>query len=287
MRFMIIVKATRDSEAGVMPDEKLLASMATYHQELQKAGMLLDASGLQPSAKGWRVKYSGEKRTVIDGPFTETKELVAGYTLIQAKSQEEALAWTRRFPNPAIDNGQCEIEVRQLFELEDFEQGEAIERFREMGMAKKVSFLPAGMHPVTPHLVCDGASAAIEFYKQAFAAEEVARMPGPQGKLMHAMIRIGGAAVMLVDEFPEMGASGPKSLNGSPVTVHLYVEDVDAFVARATGAGAKITMPIADMFWGDRYCRLEDPFGHHWSVATHLRDMTMDEMRQAMQKPGA
>jgi hypothetical protein len=132
---MIIVKASKDSEAGAMPPEELLAAMAAYHEELQKAGVLLDGSGLQPSAKGWRIKYSGEKRTVVDGPFAETKELVAGYTLIQVKSREEALEWTRRFPNPQLTDG--EIEVRQLYELEDFAQSESIERFRDMGMGSK------------------------------------------------------------------------------------------------------------------------------------------------------
>lgn len=134
MRFMIIVKATKDSEAGVMPEEKLIASMATYHEELAKAGALLDASGLQASSKGWRIKYSGEKLSVIDGPFAETKELIAGYTLIQVKSKEEALEWTKRFPNPAVDGKEGEIEVRQLFELEDFGPSEAADRFREMGV---------------------------------------------------------------------------------------------------------------------------------------------------------
>ena len=137
MRFMIIVKANKDSEAGVMPEEKLIAEMATYHEELAKAGALLDASGLQASSKGWRVKYSGAKRTVVDGPFAETKELIAGYTLIQVKSRQEALEWTRRFPNPAGDGKQCEIEVRQLFELEDFGPSEAVDRFREMGVGMK------------------------------------------------------------------------------------------------------------------------------------------------------
>lgn len=137
MRFMIIVKSTKDSEAGVMPEEKLIAEMQKYHEGLQKVGMLLDASGLQPSSKGWRIKYSGGKRTVIDGPFAETKELIAGYTLIQAKSREEALEWTKRFPNPTIDGRNCEIEVRQLFELEDFGPSEAVERFRAMGLGAK------------------------------------------------------------------------------------------------------------------------------------------------------
>ena len=131
---MILVKATKDSEAGVRPTEELFAAMADYHEQLVKAGVLLDASGLQPSSKGWRVKYSGGKRTIVDGPFTEAKELVAGYTMIQVKSREEALEWSRRFPNPAIEGGDCEIEVRQLFELEDFGESEAIDRFRELGV---------------------------------------------------------------------------------------------------------------------------------------------------------
>jgi hypothetical protein len=131
---MIIVKATKDSEAGVMPDEKMLATMAKYHEELEKAGVLLDASGLQASSKGWRVKYSGEKRSVIDGPFTEAKELIAGYTLIQVKSREEAMEWARRFPNPALEGKDGEIEVRQMFELDDFGPTEAVDRFRKMGI---------------------------------------------------------------------------------------------------------------------------------------------------------
>ncbi|HUG88418.1 MAG TPA: YciI family protein [Actinomycetota bacterium] len=134
MRFMIIVKATEDSEAGVMPPESLIAEMADYHEELAKAGVLLDGSGLQPSSKGWRVKYDGEKRTVVDGPFAEAKELIAGYTMIQVRSREEAMEWARRFPNPSIDRGAAEIEVRQLFELDDFEQGAAVERFRELDL---------------------------------------------------------------------------------------------------------------------------------------------------------
>ena len=134
MRYMIIVKANKDSEAGVMPTEDLIAEMAAYHEELAKAGVLLDASGLQRSGKGWRVSYSGPRRTVVDGPFAETKELIAGYTLIQVKSREEAVEWTRRFPNPTLDGSDCEIEVRQLFDLEDFGPSDAIKRFRELGV---------------------------------------------------------------------------------------------------------------------------------------------------------
>lgn len=137
MRFMIIVKATRDSEAGVMPDEKILSTMATYHEELAKAGALVDASGLKPTSKGWRVKYSGGKSQVVDGPFTEAKELIAGYTIIDVKSREDALEWTRRFPNPAMDGRDGEIEVRPFFELEDFGPSPAIDRFREMDAGRK------------------------------------------------------------------------------------------------------------------------------------------------------
>ena len=134
MRFMIVVKATKDSEAGVLPHEKMLTEMAKYHEELQKAGVLLDASGLQASVKGWRIKYSGQKRTVVDGPFAEAKELIAGYTMIQVKSKDEAMEWARRFPNPALDGTEGEIEVRQLFELDDFGPSEAVDSFRKMNV---------------------------------------------------------------------------------------------------------------------------------------------------------
>ena len=137
MRFLIMVKASRDSEAGVMPEEKLIGEMAQYHEELAKAGMLLDGSGLHPTSKGWRIEYSGGKRTLTDGPFAETKELLAGYTLIKAKSREEAIEWTKRFPNPAGEGKDAEIEVRQLFELDDFAPSEAVDRFRDMGFDKK------------------------------------------------------------------------------------------------------------------------------------------------------
>ena len=139
MKFMIIVKATADSEAGRFPPdtEKLFAAMAGYHEELAKAGVLLDASGLQPSSKGWRIRYDGDKRSVVDGPFTESKELIAGYTMIQVRDRAEALEWTRRFPNPIGGNKPAEIEVRQLYEMEDFKdiaQPETMDQFKDIGM---------------------------------------------------------------------------------------------------------------------------------------------------------
>ena len=135
MRFMIMVKGNADTEAGVIPDESLFAAMADYHEELAKAGVLLDASGLQPTSRGARIKFSKGKRTWIDGPFTESKEIVAGYTLIQTKTREEAIEWAKRFPAPMGDDVEGEIEIRQLYELEDFGPIEALDRFRELGLA--------------------------------------------------------------------------------------------------------------------------------------------------------
>ncbi|WP_348695679.1 VOC family protein [Duganella fentianensis] len=140
------------------------------------------------------------------------------------------------------------------------------------------------LHSVTPHLVCEGAAAALEFYCKAFDAREIMRLPGKEGRLMHASIQIGDSVVMLADDFPEYGGLGPKALKGSPVTLHLNVADVDAAYAQALAAGAQSRMAPADMFWGDRYAQVTDPFGHYWSLATHIRDVTPEEMQAAMQQ---
>jgi len=150
-------------------------------------------------------------------------------------------------------------------------------------MTAPVEPVPKHMHTVTPHLVCDGAAEAIEFYKKAFNAVETGRMQTPEGKIMHAEVRIGDSTVMLVDEFPDYGSVGPKKLNGSPVTLHVYVPDVDRVFAQALAAGATVRMPLENQFWGDRYGQVVDPFGHNWSIATHVKDMTPEEMNQAMQ----
>ncbi len=155
-------------------------------------------------------------------------------------------------------------------------------------MNQAVRPIPEGYRTVTPHLVCDKAGEAIDFYKKAFGAVELARMPGPDGRIMHAELRIGDSPIMLADAFPEFGSQGPLALKGSPVTIHLYVNDADAAWARALEAGARPTMELADMFWGDRYGQVADPFGHLWSIATHKRDMTDEQIREAMRdmQPG-
>ena len=139
-----------------------------------------------------------------------------------------------------------------------------------------------GVHSVSPHLICKDAAKAIEFYRNAFGATEMMRLEGPNGKLMHGCVCINGSSVMLVDEAPEWNMLGPKALKGTPVTIHLIVDDADAFAERAVKAGASLVMPVADMFWGDRYGVVEDPFGHRWAIATPKRNVSPEEIRQAV-----
>ena len=146
-------------------------------------------------------------------------------------------------------------------------------------MAKASRAVPEGMHTVTPHLVIRGAAQAIEFYKRAFGAEERGRSLGPDGKIMHAEIKIGDSVVYLGDENPAMGGKSPLALGGSPVTLTLYVPDADEWFARATQAGAKVSMPLADQFWGDRYGHVQDPYGFTWAIATRKEDLTPAEMK--------
>jgi PhnB protein len=151
-------------------------------------------------------------------------------------------------------------------------------------MTNQIKPVPEGFHTLTPHLVVKGASQAIEFYKKAFGAEEITRVPGPDGKsLIHAELKIGDSRLLLVDEFPQMGCLGPQGIGGTPVTIHVFVEDVDTVFNQAVGAGAQVSMPLADMFWGDRYGQITDPFGHKWSLATHKEDLTPEQVSKRAQ----
>jgi uncharacterized glyoxalase superfamily protein PhnB len=147
-------------------------------------------------------------------------------------------------------------------------------------MAKKAQAIPKGFHSVTPSLMVDGAAKAIDFYKKALGAEELMRFPGPDGRIMHAEIRIGDSVIMLGDEMPEQGARGPKSIGGTPVSLFIYGENVDAAWKRAVDAGAKPIMPLTDQFWGDRGGCIEDPFGHHWWLAQRIQELTPEELRR-------
>jgi PhnB protein len=155
---------------------------------------------------------------------------------------------------------------------------------KRVAAAKKVQPIPAGYSAVTPYLSIRGAAQAIEFYKKAFGAKEIMRMPGPDGKLGHAEISIGGSRIMLSDEYESMAFLSPKARGGTTVHIHLYVKDVDATVARATAAGATVNRPVKDQFYGDRTGSIEDPFGHMWHVATHTRDLSMAEIKRGAEQ---
>ena len=142
--------------------------------------------------------------------------------------------------------------------------------------------IPEGYHTLTPFLTVRNAERAIEFYKQAFGAQERGVAKGPDGKVMHAELKIGDSVIMLSDEYPEFGSLSPQSVGGSPMGLHIYIENVDAAFDRAVKAGAQVEMPVMDQFWGDRYGKLKDPFGHKWSIATHVKDMSADEMKRSM-----
>ncbi|MFY9224247.1 MAG: VOC family protein [Blastocatellia bacterium] len=141
--------------------------------------------------------------------------------------------------------------------------------------------IPEGFHTLTPHIILKNASEAIEFYKKAFGAEEIFRMPTPDGKIGHAELKIGDSMLMLCDEYPEMGCLSPQTIGNTPVTLSLYVENADDAFNTAVAAGATVKMPLADQFWGDRYGQVTDPYGHCWSICTHIKDMTPEEIAQA------
>ncbi len=149
-------------------------------------------------------------------------------------------------------------------------------------MKNSVKPIPSGYHTATPYLTIKGAASAIDFYKKAFGATELFRMPGPDGKIMHAEIRIGDSPIMLADESAASGSQSPQTLNGTATGIFLYLEDVDASFKQAIKAGAKENMPVQDMFWGDRFGKLTDPFGHKWMLATHIEDVTPAEMEKRM-----
>jgi len=285
MKFMILVKATADSEAGVMPSTELLAAMGAYNEELVKAGIMQAGEGLQPSSKGARVRFSGKERTVVDGPFAETKELVAGFWMWTVKSKEEAIEWVKRCPNPMPGDG--EIEIRQVFEAEDF-GAEFTPELREQEEKLRAQLQPVAPVPpvrgATPYLTIKGANEAIAFYQKVFGAEMVLRMDAPDGAPIHAELKVGPAHFMLTEERPEYGALGPLTIGGSASTATLYFPDVDPVFAAALAAGSTQGMPLMDQFWGDRSGSITDPFGHKWMLSTHKEDPSPEELQRRLQQ---
>ncbi len=292
MRFMVLIKANADTEAGRMPSEQLLAEMGRFNEALVRAGVMQAGEGLHPSARGARVLFDGERRTVIDGPFAETKELIAGFWIWQVGSRAEALEWARRIPNPTGVQG--EVELRQVFEAEDF--GEAFtpelraqEDRQRAALAAKGAAKAVVTNPVppargaTPYLVVRGAGDAIAWYQRALGATLGARLDAPDGSVVHAELAVGEAQFMLSEERPEYGSKSPRTLGGTPVTLVVYVPDADAAFATATAAGASAVMPVADQFWGDRAGCFTDPFGHAWFVNTRREEVSAEEMKRRMQ----
>jgi uncharacterized glyoxalase superfamily protein PhnB len=293
MRFMILIKANRNTEAGEMPSEQLLTEMGNFNEALQKAGVLVSGEGLQPSSKGARVRFSGQKRTVIDGPFAETKELIAGFWIWQVKSKDEAIEWVKRCPNPTGE--ESEIEIRQVFELDDFgpeltpelraQEERVFAQSRSQAAGGQPGAVPRVPEPrgAIPYLIVKGASDAIGFYQRVFGAEVVMRLDAPDGLLMHAELKVGPAHFMLTEERPQHQALSPLSLGGTGSQAVLYVPDADAVVDRAVQAGATVTMPVADQFWGDRSGCINDPFGHAWFVSTQREAPSQAELKRRME----
>jgi uncharacterized glyoxalase superfamily protein PhnB len=262
-----------------MPSQELIAAMTRYNEELARAGVLLDLSGLQPSAKGARVKFSRGKTVVTDGPFAETKELIAGYWLIQVQSREEAIEWARRIPAPHGKGQGGEVELRQLFELDDFCPGAGVDRARELETAlakpKTGGAVPGS---VQPYLFFDGrCEEALEFYRQALEAEVTMLMrfkdspescasgmvpPGAENKVMHASVRVGGTTVLVSDG----QCSGRPSFQGFSlsITARDEAEAEQRFAALADGG--QVQMPLAKTFFAKRFGMVADRFGVSWMI---------------------
>lgn len=269
MKFMIIRKADADTEAGVMPSDELLSAMAHYNEELANAGIMVAGEGLQPSVRGARVRFSKGKPAVVDGPFAETRELIAGYTMIRVGSKEEAIDWARRWP-PMDGDGEVELELRRVFELEDFEPGEGVEQHRVLG--ERLERQPSGM---CPYLLFDGqCREAMEFYAECLGgniemmmthgdspmADEVAE--DWRDKIIHARLRVGSWMLMASDAPPGYYEQ-PQGFS-----VQLAIDDAGraerAFEQLAEGG--TIRMPFAETFWAHRFGMLIDRYGIPWMI---------------------
>ncbi len=269
MRFMVIVKANADSEAGVMPSEQLLTEMTKFNEELADAGVLLAGEGLHPSSKGVRVRFSGDEPAVIDGPFAETKELIAGYWLLQLDSLEETIDWVKRVPNP--DNEESEIEIRQVFEAEDFgEEFTPEARATEERLRARVA-----LEEVNTYLLFDGnCKEAFEFYAGVLGGEIEAMIPhrGTEAeghvpdhwhdKIMHAKLKLSGGRLMASDAPP----GHFEKPQGFSVNLAIATPDEAERIFAALAEGGTETMPIDKTFWARRFGMLVDRFGIPWMI---------------------
>ena len=274
MKVMVMVKATEGSEAGQMPTEQLMADMTAFNEELVKAGIMQAGEGLKPTSEGYRVRFSGKNRTVTDGPFPETNELVAGFWLWNVDSMEQALEWVKRCPNPMTEDS--EIEVRPLYSMEDFIEADpdGSIREREAALNRAISMQQAN---VQPYLYFGGrCEEAIEFYLRIPGAQCTVKMlynqcpePIPEGmipegfedKVMHAEFTVGGSTIMASD-----GCADAPGFQGIRLTLNVATE-ADADLAFGILAdGGNIEMPLGKTFWSPRFGMVTDKFGLEWMV---------------------
>jgi PhnB protein len=282
MRYMAIVKANADSEAGVMPATECLAAMGRYNEELVKAGVMLAGEGLHPSSKGLRIRFSGKQRTVIDGPFAETKELIAGFWLWQVSSREEAIEWLRRAP---FDGG-AEVELRPVFEADDFgaaltpELREQEERLRAQGGQQPGLRLDAAPMPVQPYLFFEGrCEEALDFYREALGAKVKTLLryadspepcpdgmlpPGSEKKVMHAEFNIGDTTLMASDGM--CGKNGKPNFQGFSISLAPPGDAEAKRLFEALAEGGEVRMPLSSTFFATSFGMVADRFGVGWMV---------------------
>jgi uncharacterized glyoxalase superfamily protein PhnB len=275
MKVMVAVKATKESELGKMPSEKLLSDMMAFNEELVKAGIMLDGAGLQPSSKGVRIRFSASETSVVDGPFAETKELIAGYWVWQVKSMEEAIEWAKRCPPPMPDSEESMLEIRPYFESEDFgpEMTEQLQQ-REQALANQIT---AGGMSVGSYLFFSGrCEQALEFYKHAAGAnvdfmmrfnESPDQVPdgmlqaGFENKIMHASFRIGETTIMASD-----GCDDKATFSGFRLVLKTSTEADAHRLFNGLATGGKVDMPLCKTFWSPCYGMLTDKFDVGWMV---------------------
>ena len=273
MKVVVFVKASQSSEAGVMPSQQLLADMGQYNAQLVEAGIMKDGAGLHPSSKAVRVRFSGMERTVIDGPFAETKELVAGYWLWEIKSMDEAIEWLKKCPNPMPE--ESEIEIRPMFEAADF--GEEFTPELQAKEANLKATLSMEKATVEPYLFFSGrCEEALEFYKTVLHAKVDMLMrfnespdptppgmlaPGFENKVMHCCFQVGGTTIMASD-----GCDTNSRFDGFRLALSAPTEAVADRVFNALADGGKIDMPLVKTFWSPRYGMVTDKFGVGWMV---------------------
>lgn len=269
MKFMIIRKADENTEAGVMPSDELLSAMAHYNEELANAGVMVTGEGLQPSARGARVRFSKGKPAVVDGPFAETRELIAGYTMIRVGSKEEAIDWARRWP-PMDGDGEVELELRRVFELEDFEPGEGVEHHRALG--ERLARQPSLM---CPYLLFDGdCREAMEFYADCLGGNIEAMITTGETpmadeasgeaneRIAHARLR-AGAWTLMASDMPPGCHQQPQGLS-----VQIALDDVDRAqqVFERLAEGGRVHMPFEETFWAHGFGALSDRYGTPWMI---------------------